>query len=43
VLSPGACRWEQALSPDDGKTWETNWYMDLSRDAARDLTAFCKG
>jgi|HubBroStandDraft_3_1064219.scaffolds.fasta_scaffold232040_2 hypothetical protein len=32
VLSPDACRWEQALSPDDGETWETNWYMDLSRE-----------
>ncbi|WP_222849277.1 hypothetical protein [Trebonia kvetii] len=31
VLGPDKCQWEQALSPDDGKTWETNWYMDLSR------------
>lgn len=25
------CRWEQALSPDGGRTWETNWTMDLIR------------
>jgi hypothetical protein len=25
------CRWEQALSPDGGVTWETNWYMDFAR------------
>lgn len=31
VVNPGACLWEQALSPDDGKTWETNWHMNLSR------------
>lgn len=24
-------RWEQAFSPDDGKTWETNWIMDFAR------------
>jgi len=24
-------RWEQAFSPDNGKTWETNWIMDLTR------------
>ncbi len=23
--------WEQAFSPDDGKTWETNWVMDFQR------------
>jgi hypothetical protein len=26
-----APRWEQAMSSDDGKTWETNWTMDFSR------------
>jgi hypothetical protein len=30
-LDTGAPRWEQALSVDDGRTWETNWYMDMSR------------
>jgi hypothetical protein len=28
---PGACRWEQAFSPDGGRTWETNWIADFSR------------
>ena len=28
---PPACRWEQALSPDGGKTWETNWIMEMTR------------
>ncbi|TJV23098.1 MAG: DUF1579 domain-containing protein, partial [Mesorhizobium sp.] len=23
--------WEQAFSPDGGKTWETNWIMDFAR------------
>jgi hypothetical protein len=26
-----ACRWEQAFSPDGGKTWETNWTMEFQR------------
>lgn len=24
-------RWEQALSPDGGKSWETNWVMQMTR------------
>lgn len=24
-------RWEQALSPDGGRTWETNWVMRFTR------------
>jgi hypothetical protein len=24
-------RWEQAMSTDDGETWETNWIMDFRR------------
>lgn len=26
-------RWEQAFSPDGGKTWEVNWEMDFERIA----------
>ena len=26
-------RWEQAMSADDGATWETNWTMDFTRTA----------
>jgi len=26
-----SCRWEQALSADDGLTWEPNWYMVFKR------------
>ena len=26
-------RWEQAFSPDGGKTWEVNWEMDFARVA----------
>jgi hypothetical protein len=32
VASPTP-RWEQAFS-DDGKTWETNWVMEMTRDHA---------
>jgi hypothetical protein len=28
---PDACRWEQAFSPDGGRTWETNWTADFFR------------
>jgi hypothetical protein len=26
-------RWEQAFSPDAGKSWETNWTMEVARSA----------
>ena len=26
-----SCQWEQALSDDGGKTWETNWIMEFER------------
>ena len=30
-ITPTSCRWEQAFSPDGGKTWETNWIADFTR------------
>jgi hypothetical protein len=33
VLSHDACRWEQAFSTDQGKTWETNWTADFARSS----------
>ena len=30
-ITPNTCHWEQAFSPDGGKTWETNWVQDLKR------------
>ena len=30
-LGASEASWEQAFSPDDGKTWETNWYMQFTR------------
>ena len=30
-ITPTSARWEQAFSPDDGKTWETNWIMEFRR------------
>jgi hypothetical protein len=30
-ITPTACRWEQAFSPDGGRTWETNWVMEFTR------------
>ena len=29
--SASRCFWQQAFSPDDGATWETNWVMEFSR------------
>jgi hypothetical protein len=31
-ITPTSCHWEQAFSPDGGKTWETNWVQDLKRE-----------
>jgi hypothetical protein len=31
VVSPTACRWEQAFSADGGGSWETNWTMEFTR------------
>lgn len=30
-LGPGRARWEQAFSPDKGRSWEPNWTMDFTR------------
>ena len=30
-ITPNAAHWEQAFSPDGGKTWETNWEMHFTR------------
>ncbi len=30
-ITPSTAHWEQASSADDGKTWATNWIMELTR------------
>jgi hypothetical protein len=30
-ITPTSCHWEQAYSPDGGRTWETNWLTDFKR------------
>ena len=30
-ITADSCQWEQALSADGGKTWETNWIMEFTR------------
>ncbi|HTT98803.1 MAG TPA: hypothetical protein VMF58_12190 [Rhizomicrobium sp.] len=30
-ITPTSAHWEQAFSPDAGKTWEVNWRMDFTR------------
>ncbi|MGH3406623.1 MAG: hypothetical protein ACRDRJ_29595 [Streptosporangiaceae bacterium] len=30
-ITPVSVRWEQALSTDEGQTWEINWVMNLTR------------
>jgi hypothetical protein len=31
AITESSARWEQAFSPDDGTTWETNWIMTFER------------
>ncbi len=31
-ITPTSCHWEQAFSPDGGKSWETNWEMNFERE-----------
>ena len=33
VTNPDAPRWEQSSSADDGRTWETHWISEFSRQA----------
>lgn len=30
-ITPVSCRWRQAVSRDEGKTWEENWIMHFQR------------
>lgn len=30
-MTLASAHWEQAFSPDGGKTWETNWYADFKK------------
>ena len=30
-ITPNSAQWEQAYSPDGGKTWEMNWHMEFER------------
>jgi hypothetical protein len=34
LAPPNGAHWEQAFSPDGGKTWEANWEMELTRVTA---------
>ena len=35
-ITPTGARWEQAFSPDGGRTWEKNWIMTMTRTAAKE-------
>jgi hypothetical protein len=38
-ITPTSCRWEQAFSTDDERTWETNWTMDITRRSTGEAPA----
>ncbi|GLS38249.1 hypothetical protein GCM10010869_38430 [Mesorhizobium tianshanense] len=38
-ITENSARWEQAFSPDGGKSWETNWIMDFARQAESTASA----
>jgi hypothetical protein len=44
-ITPSSAHWEQAASADGGKTWATNWIMDLTRvaDAPKPAPAAAEG
>jgi hypothetical protein len=42
-ITPTSACWEQAFSPDDGETWETNWVMNVSRAGDSHTTAAAGG
>ena len=31
AITATSCRWEQAFSADGGRSWETNWMMEFTR------------
>ena len=33
-IRDSSARWEQAFSPDEGVTWETNWVMEFTRSSS---------
>ena len=35
VDDPDRPRWQQSFSYDSGRSWETNWVMDLERAPSR--------
>jgi hypothetical protein len=30
-ITKSSARWEQDFSPDEGRTWEKNWVMQMTR------------
>lgn len=39
AITATSCHFEQAFSPDGGKTWEVNWIADDTRIATREQTS----